>query len=107
MSLAQRWLRHPQSVWLRKALFQVHLWTGIALALYILIMSLTGTVLIYRRELSKAFSGEPRVLTIQDQSALPSGPFELEGSMWTTTTPRTPGVVASRGTSPGGKAPTG
>jgi uncharacterized iron-regulated membrane protein len=62
MTLAQRWLRHPQSVWLRKALFQVHLWTGIALALYILVMSLTGTVLIYRRELSKAFSGEPRVL---------------------------------------------
>jgi len=44
-------------------LFQVHLWTGIALALYLLMMCLTGTVLIYRRELSKAFSAEPRVFT--------------------------------------------
>lgn len=62
MSRAQRWLRHPQSVWARKALFQVHLWTGVALALYILVMSLSGTVLIYRREIAKAYSGEPRVL---------------------------------------------
>jgi uncharacterized iron-regulated membrane protein len=62
MSSAERWLRHPQAVWLRKALFQVHLWTGLILALYVLVMSLTGTVLIYRRELSKAFSVEPKIL---------------------------------------------
>lgn len=62
MSSAERWLRHPQGVWLRKALFQVHLWTGLILALYVLMMSFTGTVLIYRRELAKAFSGEPKVV---------------------------------------------
>ena len=62
MSSAERWLRHPQGVWLRKALFQIHLWTGLILALYVLVMSLTGTVLIYRRELAKAFSGEPKVV---------------------------------------------
>jgi uncharacterized iron-regulated membrane protein len=62
MSSAVRWLRHPQSVWLRKALFQVHLWTGLILALYVLVMSLTGTLLIYRRELSKAFSFQPRIV---------------------------------------------
>jgi uncharacterized iron-regulated membrane protein len=48
MTLAQRWLRHPQGVGLRKALFQIHLWTGLILALYVLVMSVTGTVLIYR-----------------------------------------------------------
>src|SRR5689334_1412188 len=62
MGLVERWLRHPQGVWLRKALFQVHLWTGLILALYVLVMSLTGTVLIYRRELAKAFSGEPKIV---------------------------------------------
>jgi len=62
MGIAGRLLRHPQSVWVRKALFQVHLWTGVGLALYVLLMSLSGTVLIYRRELAKAFSAEPRVL---------------------------------------------
>jgi uncharacterized iron-regulated membrane protein len=62
MTLAQRWLRHPQGVGLRKALFQIHLWTGLILALYVLVMSITGTVLIYRRELAKAFSSQPHVL---------------------------------------------
>jgi len=62
MSMAERWLRHPQSVGLRKVLFQVHLWTGLILALYVLVMSLTGTVLIYRRELAKAFSTQPHIV---------------------------------------------
>ena len=64
MSSAERWLRHPQSIWLRKALFQVHLWAGLILALYVLVMSLTGTVLIYRRELARAFSAEPKILAV-------------------------------------------
>src|SRR5579872_4773125 len=62
MSTAERWLRHPQGVRLRKALFQVHLWSGLLLAVYVLVMSLTGTVLIYRRELAKAFSTQPHIV---------------------------------------------
>ena len=62
MSLAERWLRQPQSVRLRKALFQVHLWSGLILALYVLVMSLTGTFLIYRRELAKTFSTQPHIV---------------------------------------------
>jgi uncharacterized iron-regulated membrane protein len=62
MSLAERWVRHPQGVALRKAIFQVHLWSGLILALYVLVMSVSGTILIYRRELAKAFSAEPRVV---------------------------------------------
>ena len=62
MSLAEGWLRRPQGVGLRKALFQVHLWAGLILAAYVLVMSVTGTVLIYRRELAKAFSAEPQIL---------------------------------------------
>ncbi len=65
MTLAQRWLRHPQGVGLRKALFQIHLWTGLILALYVLVMSITGTVLIYRRELAKAFSTQPQIIAGQ------------------------------------------
>jgi uncharacterized iron-regulated membrane protein len=47
-----RWVRQPQSVWLRKALFQVHLWTGIGVGLYILMASLTGSALVFRRGLN-------------------------------------------------------
>ena len=46
-----RWLYQPQKVWLRRALFQVHLWSGIALGLYVLMISVTGSVLVYRNEL--------------------------------------------------------
>lgn len=61
MSLAERWLHHPQGFALRRAIFQIHLWSGLILALYVLVMSVSGTVLIYRRELSQVFSAEPRV----------------------------------------------
>ena len=50
----QRWLRRPQQVWLRKAIFQVHLWSGIGLGLYIIFISLTGSVLVYRNEMYEA-----------------------------------------------------
>jgi uncharacterized iron-regulated membrane protein len=55
----QRWVRQPQKVWLRRALFQVHLWSGIAAGLYILMMSVTGSVLVYRNELYIATTPEP------------------------------------------------
>jgi uncharacterized iron-regulated membrane protein len=50
----QRWLRHPQKIWLRRALFQLHLWCGIGAGLYIFMISLTGSVLVYRNELYRA-----------------------------------------------------
>ena len=36
---------------IRRALFHVHLWTGIGIGLYILMISVTGSVLVYRNEL--------------------------------------------------------
>lgn len=54
MNLWQRWLRQPQKVWLRRAMFQVHLWVGIAIGLYVVMLSLTGSVLVYRDELDRA-----------------------------------------------------
>jgi uncharacterized iron-regulated membrane protein len=38
-------------MWLRRALFQVHLWSGIGVGLYVLMISVTGSVLVYRNEL--------------------------------------------------------
>jgi uncharacterized iron-regulated membrane protein len=46
--------RHPQSVWLRRALFQVHLWLGLAIGLYIFVVSLSGSLIVFRRELDRA-----------------------------------------------------
>ena len=35
---------------IRKVLFQVHLWTGIALGLYVVVICLTGSLLVFRVE---------------------------------------------------------
>src|SRR4051812_1881955 len=52
MSFWSDWVRQPQRVWLRRALFQIHLWCGLAIGLYIVVLSVTGSALVYRRELN-------------------------------------------------------
>jgi uncharacterized iron-regulated membrane protein len=59
MSAWQTWMQRPQNTFLRKALFQVHLWIGVALGVYVLLMSVSGTILIYRVELARHYSKEP------------------------------------------------
>ena len=59
--LWQTWLDHPHKLWLRNAFLQVHLWSGISLSLYVLLMSLTGTVLVYRVDISKASLRPPQI----------------------------------------------
>jgi uncharacterized iron-regulated membrane protein len=53
MSVWQRWVQQPQRVWLRRAMFQIHLWVGLAIGLYVVMLSLTGSVLVYRTELNR------------------------------------------------------
>ena len=47
-------LHKPQSVLLRRALFQIHLWTGILTGLYILVVCTTGAALVFRINLQRA-----------------------------------------------------
>lgn len=61
MSGWEKWKRRPQNVWLRRVLFQVHLWTGIGLGFYILLMSVTGSALVFRRDMVKSLAREPRI----------------------------------------------
>src|SRR5690349_8314945 len=63
MTYWQRWIRQPQTAWLRKAIFQLHLWSGIGLGLYVLMISVTGSVLVYRNELYRAATPDPIVVT--------------------------------------------
>jgi uncharacterized iron-regulated membrane protein len=49
-----RWLREPRSLAFRKGLFQIHLWSGLALGLYVFFISITGSILVYRNELQQA-----------------------------------------------------
>ena len=43
--------REPQKTWLRRAIFQIHLWSGIAVGLYIILISLSGSAVVFRREI--------------------------------------------------------
>ena len=63
MTVWQQWLRQPHLVWPRKVIFQVHLWSGIAAGLYLLTISLTGSVLVYRNELYRAVTPAPAAST--------------------------------------------
>ena len=42
-------------------MFQIHLWTGIGIGLYIVIVCVTGSVLVFRRELMRAYSNRPQI----------------------------------------------
>jgi uncharacterized iron-regulated membrane protein len=47
----------------RKFLFQVHLWTGLGLGLYILVISVSGSAVVFRNELLRVFAQPPPVFT--------------------------------------------
>jgi len=42
-----------QSLWLYNVLFQIHFWIGAMAGLYIALMSVTGSIIVYRDELSQ------------------------------------------------------
>lgn len=62
-SFRQRWLHHPQHTRLRRLLFRLHMITGVSLGLYLLFISLTGSVLVYRNELLEMAMPLPPVST--------------------------------------------
>jgi uncharacterized iron-regulated membrane protein len=66
MSVWQQWLQHPERVWVRKCLFYIHLWVGAGVGLYIVLMSITGSLIVYRNELERAPSLVPSVEWIVD-----------------------------------------
>jgi uncharacterized iron-regulated membrane protein len=54
MSFLATFRDHPRKLWLRRALFQIHLWAGVLLSLYVVVIALTGSVLVFRSELTRA-----------------------------------------------------
>ena len=67
MNYLTQWYRRPQQIWLRRALFQLHLWTGIALGLYIFIVSISGSAVVFRNELYENYSRVPRGVAVGEK----------------------------------------
>ena len=52
-------VRRPRKVWLRRLSFQIHLWTGLILTLYLAVIGLTGSILVFREELENLAGVNP------------------------------------------------
>jgi uncharacterized iron-regulated membrane protein len=77
MTFWARCLRQPRTVLLRKAAFQVHLWIGLAIGLYVVLLSLTGSALVFRREMDRAFAPQRPAI---DRSRPIQSPEALEAA---------------------------
>lgn len=53
MSFWRDLVHHPRRLWVRRAVFQVHLWAGVLLSLYLILIALSGSVLVYKDELTR------------------------------------------------------
>jgi uncharacterized iron-regulated membrane protein len=51
----QQWQQHPEKSSVRNVFFQVHLWVGVGVTAYILLMSISGSLIVYRNELTGRF----------------------------------------------------
>lgn len=90
MSFGEQFFRRPQNLWLRRALFQIHLWTGIAVGLYVIAISVSGSALFFRSKILEAAPGRRVVagsgpLLTKDElraSALKAYPGYQIGNVW-------------------------
>lgn len=53
LSAWQQWVQHPERLWVRNCIFVIHLAVGAGLGLYVVLMSLTGSLIVYRNELER------------------------------------------------------
>jgi hypothetical protein len=47
----QQWLQHPEKLWVHRVVFQIHLWAGILTGLYVFVMSVSGSIIVFRNQL--------------------------------------------------------
>jgi hypothetical protein len=45
----KEWREHPERLWIHKASFQIHFWVGMVATLYMFLMSISGSVIVYRQ----------------------------------------------------------
>jgi uncharacterized iron-regulated membrane protein len=59
LGFLQRYFRRPQQLFARRVNFQVHLWVGIILTLYFVVIGVTGSILVFRPELERLSGLKP------------------------------------------------
>lgn len=65
MTAWRTWVQHPQRLWVRKIFFQIHLWVGIGVGLYVAVVSISGSAIVYQLDLRRTVvvtdAGRPRM----------------------------------------------
>jgi uncharacterized iron-regulated membrane protein len=84
MSFLRTFIHHPRKLWLRRAFFQIHLWAGVLLSLYVVLIALTGSILVFRSELTRAQLPK----TLNSYSANRVAPIALVLERFTASHPR-------------------
>jgi len=59
LTFLHHYFHRPQQVLIRRLNFQIHLWIGIVLTLYMILIGLTGSILVFRPELERIFGLKP------------------------------------------------
>lgn len=59
MSFFQSFVRRPQQVALRRLNFVIHLWVGIVLAIYLIVIGVTGSILVFQDEIARLSGLKP------------------------------------------------
>ena len=59
MNFFRQFVHRPQPLWVRQFNFQVHLWMGIVLSLYFILIGVTGSLLVFRQELETLAGVKP------------------------------------------------
>ena len=59
MNFLRQFVHRPQRLWVRQFNFQVHLWVGIILSLYMIVIGVTGSILVFRTELESLIGLKP------------------------------------------------
>ena len=96
MPFLEQFARRPQQLWVRRALFQVHLWVGIAVGLYVVAISVSGSALFFRNLVNQAAPGRKIVAG--------SGPLLTKAELMQAATRAYPGFSVSsvyQGRNPG------
>jgi uncharacterized iron-regulated membrane protein len=59
VSLLRRYIHRPQQIAIRRFNFQIHLWIGILLTLYMVVIGVTGSILVFRSEIERLTGLKP------------------------------------------------
>jgi uncharacterized iron-regulated membrane protein len=54
----QRWVETPDNLWVRRVIFQTHLWVGAIVGVYVALMSISGSIAVFRNQLAGRFGIE-------------------------------------------------